>query len=150
MREPTGEIHRLLRDNAVLGVLPDHERDGLASQARIERCKSPTLLNAAHAPLESLRLVIQGHIEVIARTSAGGEVALGALGPGTWATWVGCFVAQPPNHDFYSSSDARFLALTTQSVRAAAQRNPVLYPLVIAELGVRMRQLMEWAGDAVL
>lgn len=148
--DPKHEIERLLRRNPVVGVLAQHERDALAALGRIERYRRPTLLNAAREPLEWIRLVIQGHVQVIARNAAGGEVALGDIGPGGWATWVGCFAPDPPEHDFYSSSAARFLALPTRAVRAVAGRNPELFPHVIAELGTRMRQLMEWAGDSVL
>ena len=150
MASPGTEIERLLHGSDVLRALPADERATLAAASRIERYTSPTLLNAAHEPLLWLRLVLLGHIEIIARRASGQEVALGDIGVGGWATWVGCFSPRPPDHDFYSASKASYLASPTRLVRAAAARHPAIFPLVITDLGVRMRQLMEWAGASVL
>jgi CRP-like cAMP-binding protein len=144
------QIHSSLRRTEVFGDLPDEDLRGLAGAARVEHCKRPTLLNAAGQPLAHLRLVLQGYVEIVARRASGDEVAFGEIGPGGWATWLGCFVPRPPEHDFYSSADSRFVALPTGVVRALALRRPELFPRVIADIGVRMRQLMEWAGDSVL
>jgi CRP-like cAMP-binding protein len=152
MRTPPtrAEIESLLKRTEVFGGLPEEDLRELAAAARIEQFKRPTLLNAAGHSLACLRLVLQGHLEIIARRPSGDEVAFGEIGPGGWATWLGCFVPKPPDHDFYSSANARFLALPVGVVRSVARRRPELFPRVIADIGVRMRQLMEWTGDSVL
>jgi CRP/FNR family transcriptional regulator, cyclic AMP receptor protein len=140
----------LLSEDAVFGQLEAPQRASLAHSAQIEHYEVPTLLNAAGHPLGMMRRVLEGHIEIIARHVDGEEVALGDVGPGGWGTWVACLAASPPEHDFYSSADARFLALPSAVVRQVFQNQPALYPLVIAEIGVQLRQLMAWAGDSAL
>jgi CRP-like cAMP-binding protein len=56
----------------------------------------------------------------------------------------------PPEHDFYSSASACFIALPAAEVRALCERHPKLYPLVIRQIGRRMRLLLEWTGQSVL
>lgn len=140
----------MLSAATVLDTLPHEDVRALAALARVERYATPTLLNAAGSPLQSLRLVVEGHVDVLQRRANGDEVALAVIGPGGWATWVGCFAPDPPEHDFYSSHRTVCVAIPCAAVRALAQRHPPMYPAVIADLGVRMRQLMEWTGESVL
>ena len=144
------DIATLLRKTTVLAELPEDALHELAVAARGEHFDAATLINAAGQPLARVRLVVKGAVEILARRSNGTEVVLGDIGPGGWATWVGCFAPQPPDHDFYSTPDATFIALPVDLVREIAFRYPALFPRVIADLGVRMRQLMEWTGDSVL
>lgn len=144
------DIEAFLRRSPVLADLPEETLRELAVAGRVEHFDGATLLNAAGSPLARLRLVVQGTVEIFARSASGNEVVLGDIGPGGWATWIGCFAPQPPDHDFYSSADATCIALPTDLVREVAQRHPVMFPRVIADLGVRTRQLLEWAGDSVL
>jgi CRP-like cAMP-binding protein len=147
---PASDIASLLKHNHVLKPLPQVALSELAAAATLEHFTTGALLNAAGQPLGKLRLVVRGHVEIIARHVSGAEVALGDVGPGGWATWVGCFSPHPPDHDFTASADSTFVALPTALVRELARRHPELYPSVIADLGVRMRQLMEWTGESVL
>lgn len=146
----TPEALDILRADPVFGLAPLEALTELAARSRMEHYRTPTLLNMAGQPLGWLRYVIEGHLEVMARNAAGEEVALGDIGTGNWATWVGCISPTPPRHDFYSSPEARYLALPAAAVRSLCENHPVVYPRIIAELGVRMRQLMEWTGDSVL
>lgn len=146
---PSAVMDRL-RQAAVLAELPDDVLRTMSAAARIERFALPTLLNAAGHPLERLRLVVQGGVDIIARRAAGQEVVLGDIGPGGWATWVGCFAPQPPDHDFYSTTEAVYISLPVTQVREVALAHPAMFPRVIADLGIRMRQLMAWTGDSVL
>lgn len=122
----------------------------LACRARVEEYEVPSLLNPQGNALEWLRLVVRGHIEIIARRANGDEVSIADIGPGGWATWLACFVAAPPDHDFVSSAPACYIALPTWAVRETCLQNPAMYPAIFEEVGVRMRQLMEWTGQSVL
>jgi len=124
--------------------------DELVVHARVERYEVPTLLNAAGTPLQWLRLVVEGHIEIVARRASGREVSVSDVGPGAWATWLPCFIAAPPEHDFYSSASSCFIALPVAEVRRFCEQHPQMYPLVIGEIGQRLRLLMEWTGQSVL
>ncbi len=140
-----GRLQRTL-----FGVLDSGALDQLCASARVERYEMPSLLNAAGTPLQWLRLVVDGHIEIVTRRPSGDEVALGDIGPGCWATWLACFMPNPPDGDFYSSASACYIALPVQMVRQMCERHPALYPRIIAEIGMRMRLLMEWTGQSVL
>lgn len=147
---PGLDIEAFLRRAPVLADLPEDAVRELAVAARVEHFDSATLLNAAGQPLARLRLVVQGTLEIIARRASGTEVVLGDIGPGGWAAWVGCFTPHVPDNDFYSTPGATYIALPTDLVREMAQRHPALYLRVIGDMGVRIRQLMEWTGDSVL
>lgn len=147
---PGLDIEAFLRRGPVLADLPDEAVRELAVAARVEHFDSATLLNAAGQPLTRLRLVVEGTLEIIARRAGGTEVVLGDIGPGGWTSWVGCFAPQPPDHDFYSTPGATYIALPTDLVREMALRHPAMYLSVISDMGVRIRQLMEWTGDSVL
>ncbi|MEJ8827436.1 Crp/Fnr family transcriptional regulator [Variovorax humicola] len=124
--------------------------DALASHARVERYEIPTLLNAAHLPLQHLRLVVEGRIGLVVRRASGNEVALADIGAGAWATWLPCFVPEPPAVDFYASGPSLFIALPVTHVRAFVERHPQIYPWVLAEIDYRMKLLAEWTAHSVL
>lgn len=134
----------------VFGRLGPELLEEIVACARVERYDIPTLLNAAGEPLQWLRLVIEGHIELVARRASGVEVTISDIGPGAWATWLPCFVPVAPEHDFRCGASSCFIALPVKEVRAFCERHPQIYPLVFAEVSQRMRLLMEWTGQSVL
>lgn len=134
----------------VFGSLGDQALATLCKLASVERFEVPTLLSAAGQPLTRFRLVLEGHIEIVARRASGKEVVINYVSPGAWATWLACFMHTPPDNDFYSSAGACFIALPTAEVRAFCEQNPKIYPLIIGEVGRRMRLLTEWTGQSLL
>lgn len=134
----------------VFGQLGPDVLDEVTSRAVIERFEIATLLNAAGTPLERLRLVVEGSIAIIARKTSGKEVVISEVGPRGWAAWLPCFVEAPPNHDFYSGAKCCFIALPVKVVQSLCQEYPALYPLIIGEIGLRFRLLMEWASQSIL
>ena len=134
----------------VFGRLGPALLDEVAACARVERFDLPTLLNAAGTPLQTLRLVVAGHIEIVARRASGKEVAVSDIGPGAWATWLPCFIPTPLEHDFYCGAASCFITLPVKEVRRFCEEHPALYPWILAEIGQRLRLLMEWTGQSVL
>jgi CRP/FNR family transcriptional regulator, cyclic AMP receptor protein len=134
----------------VFGALGETALDELVSMGHVERFAVPTLLNAAGEPLKWLRLVVDGHIAIVARRASGKEVAITDVGRGNWATWLPCFVETPPDYDFYSGASSCFIAFPISGIRAFCSSHPEIYPPIIAEIGLRMRLLMEWTGQSVL
>jgi CRP/FNR family transcriptional regulator, cyclic AMP receptor protein len=136
-------------DTTVFAQLPEVAMIELVASSRIERFEVPTLINAAHQPLTHLRLVTQGSMEVVVRRATGVEVALADFGPGGWVTWLACFMQAPPEHDFYSRANTACIALPAHTVRELFAAHPALFPLIIEEIGTRMRLLMQWTGQSV-
>lgn len=134
----------------MVGQLPAEALDELCALARIQHFKMPTLLNAADEPLDYLRLVIEGHIELIERTEGGDEAGIAMLGPGNWVTWLGCFDEHPSHYDFYSSANCTVIAIPCARMREIADKNPVMYRLAIGAIGDRFRLLMEWTTSSAL
>ena len=134
----------------VFGRLGPDVLDTLVAHATVERFDVPTLLNAAGQPLQWLRLVVQGGIEIVARRASGKEVAITDIGPGAWATWLPCFIPAPPEHDFYCATASVFIALPVSQVRTLCAEHPQIYPWIMAEIGQRLRLMMEWTGQSVL
>ncbi len=134
----------------VFGQLGPEVLNEVTRCAVIERFEVPTLLNAAGTPLERLRLVVEGSIAIYARKPSGKEVVISEVGPRGWAAWLPCFVAAPPNHDFYSGPKSCFIAVPVNAVQSLCLQYPVLYPLIIGEIGLRFRLLMEWASQSIL
>jgi CRP/FNR family transcriptional regulator, cyclic AMP receptor protein len=142
-------IHAFLQPT-VFGRLGAEPLMEIAAFAKIERFEMPTLLNAAGTHLQWLRLVLEGSIEIIARSTSGKEVTVGDVGLGGWATWLPCFVPVAPEHDFYCSAPSCFIKLPISEVRHFCERYPQTYPWIITEIGQRLRLLMEWTGQSVL
>lgn len=141
---------RSLLQSTAFGVAGDAALDAACRVARIEQFKVPTLLSAAGEQPAYLRLVVKGHIEVIARNSSDAEFVVGYITTGGWATWLACFMAQPPENDFYCSASSTLVALPIADVRALCERFPQIYPAIIRQIGRRMRLLIEWTGQSVL
>jgi CRP-like cAMP-binding protein len=134
----------------VFGAVEADVLESVAAQALVERYEVPTLLNAAGTPLQRLRLVLQGNIALTMRHPSGREVVVSDISTGGWATWIPCLTQSIPEHDFYSGAHSVFLALPAAAVRTICEKNPALYPLILADVGRRMRLLMAWTGQSVL
>ncbi|MEY2860212.1 MAG: hypothetical protein RL392_670 [Pseudomonadota bacterium] len=141
---------RLLLQSTVWGTAGDDVLDAACRVARVEQFKTATLLSAAGEQPSYLRLVVKGHIEVVARNAGGAEFVVGYITSGGWATWLACFMRQPPDNDFYSSSNATCIAMPIAEVQAVCERYPQTYPHIIRQIGRRMRLLIEWTGQSVL
>jgi CRP-like cAMP-binding protein len=151
MVNPRSEVNiRAFLQPTVFGRGAPELLDEIASLARVERYDVPTLLNAAGQPLQWLRLVVEGSIEIVARRASGKEVAITDVGPGGWATWLPCFLPVAPEHDFSSSSNSLFIALPVAGVRRFCELHPEFYPMISGEIGQRLRLVMEWTGQSVL
>jgi CRP/FNR family transcriptional regulator, cyclic AMP receptor protein len=146
---PVLDVRALLRDT-LFGRLAPSVLDELASCARIERYAMPTLLNPGHQPLQYLRLVVEGRIELGVRRASGKEVALSDIGPGGWATWLPSLLPTPPELDFYAGGPSLFVAFPVGQVRAFCERHPEVYLWILAEIGQRMKLLLEWTAQSVL
>ena len=143
------DIYAHLQTTA-FGNLGDQALGQLSKLASVERFQVPTLLSAAGQPLTRFRLVVEGHIEIVARRASGKEVVLNYVSPGAWATWLACFMDTPPDNDFYSSAGACFISWPTAEIRTFCAQNPKIYPFIIGEVGRRMRLLTEWTGQSLL
>jgi CRP-like cAMP-binding protein len=146
---PSLDVQAFLKPT-VFGQIGQDVLDMVARCAVIERFEIPTLLNAAGMPLERLRLVVDGNIAIIARKASGKEVVISEVGVRGWAAWLPCFMPAPPNYDFYSGAKSCFIALPVNEVQRFCIEYPVLYPLIIGEIGLRFRLLMDWTSQSVL
>jgi CRP-like cAMP-binding protein len=141
---------RALLQSTVFGRLGDTALDEVVRFARIERYTTTTLLNAEGQSLEWLRLVVQGHIEILMRNASGKEVSISNIGPGGWATWLPCFMPTAPITNLYSSESSCYIALPVSRVRDFCDRHPTIFPLILAEVGQRMYLLLAWTGQSVM
>ena len=141
---------RSILSATVFGALGEDALEFVAPQAMVERYELPTLLHRAGTPLARLRLVVEGHIALTVCHPSGKEVVVSDVSAGGWATWIPCLTPAVPEHDFYSGPNSVYIALPTTRVREACERFPALYPLVLADVGKRVRLLMAWTGQSVL
>ncbi len=151
MVNPRSDINiRAFLQPTVLGRLGPELLDELASHARVERYEVQTLLNAAGTPLQWLRLVVQGHIEIVVRRASGKEVLVSEVGPGAWATWLPCFLPAAVDLDLCAAPDSCYIALPVTEVRRFCLKHPEIYPWIMEDMGKRMRLLMEWTSQSIL
>ena len=143
-------LELMLRHDPTLNQLDPKAVEEIVGAARIEAYKVPTLLNSAYTAVDTMRLVVKGHIELMSYSESGDEACIAMLGPNSWLTWIGCFDEQPTNHNFYSSSDAIVVAIPVKKMRDIADRYPELYKIAIREISFRFRLLMEWTTESVL
>lgn len=142
-------IEAFLRPS-LFGTLPDSALRHLAAQAAIESFPEATRLNSVGKRLEYLRLVIEGGVTITATHASGREVMVGTVGPGGWASWMPCFEQQPMATDYTAVEGSLCIALPMEAVRLCFNTHPHLYPLVLREVGKRMRLLMEWTTQSAL
>ncbi len=146
----SGQGVREILAHTVFGAAGPDALEDILQVVRVEHFKMPTLLSAAGEHPPHLRLVLSGHIEVIARHVSGSEIVVGHIAAGGWATWLSVFMAQAPTHDFYSSVSSSFLTFPMDEVRLFCARHPETYPMIIRMIGHQMRLLIEWTGQSVL
>lgn len=146
---PTVDVRQLL-SSSLFSAMGAELPELLARQAIVERYEVPTLLQQRGKPLQRLRLVVAGNIALTVCHPSGREVVVSDVGPGGWATWIPCLTGDSPEQDYYSGTDSVFLSIPTTAVREACERYPGIYPLVLAEIGKRMRLLIAWTGQSVL
>jgi CRP/FNR family cyclic AMP-dependent transcriptional regulator len=135
---------------SLFGALSPGELDKLAAQAKVEKFAVQTQVNAAGQTLQYLRFVIEGGLTVTSTHANQKEVLVSTVGPGAWVAWLPCFVQEPLATDYNAVPGSLFIALPMHAVRACFEANPALYPLVIKEIGKRMRLLMEWTTQSAL
>lgn len=134
----------------VFGTLPGEALDALCAVAAVQRYKVATLLWPAGQPMQNLWLVVRGQIDIYDRQTDGLEGLVGVVGPGRWVSWVGLFMEQPHQQDFWAAEDTVLIAVPAAAVRQVAVRHPALYPRLIDEIGNRMQIFMQLVGQAVV
>lgn len=82
--------------------------------------------------------------------ASGREVIVGNLGPGAWASWLPCFEHEPMATHYTAIEGSLLIALPVAAVRQCFEAYPHLYPMVMKEVGKRMRLMMEWIAQAAL
>lgn len=140
----------LIANANVTSALPEDAQKELASIARTEQFKVYTQLAASGESHKYLRLVIQGHIDLCARSIDGKEITMVSIGPGAWATWLASIDSSPPIHDFYAAAHSQFLALPVEKVIAVIDRYPIVYRSIIEEVGNSFRHLLDWAEQSTI
>lgn len=142
------DVRAFLR-STVFGRVDEGALDFAVAHARAEYYEQPELLNAVGQTLHSIRLVVDGGVGLMARHPNGREVVVSEIGRGQWATWLPCFMAQPPEYDFIAYPGSLLIAMPVVQVQHCCRQYPALYPLIIAEIGERFRHLMAWASQSI-
>ena len=101
---------RAILQSSIFGRLGPELLEEIARQAHVEHYDVPTLLCMAGTPLQRLRLVVAGRIELVARTASGKAVTISEIEPGDWASWLPCFMPVAPEHDLCAAADSTFVA----------------------------------------
>ncbi|MGO8740659.1 Crp/Fnr family transcriptional regulator [Rhodoblastus sp.] len=137
------DILGILNKCSVFSTLTASELRELAGKARVEHFTERTLLTLRGETPEHIRYVVSGSIDLVLSTSEGGYSSL-PMFEGRWATWLGCFSAEPLVHDLWSSSNATCVALPCRDVKKAVANNPDGLREVIEQVGDWTRFLTGW------
>ena len=132
-----------LKRSPVFATLTDTQMRQLAGKARIEHFTERTLLTLRGEMPEHIRFIASGSIDLVLSTSEGGYSSL-PMFEGRWATWLGCFGAEPLVHDLWSSNDATYVAFPCRDVRMTVANNPDALREVIEQVGDWTRFLTGW------
>lgn len=133
----------------LIGQAGDVVLDWVAQRAVLERYPSPAVVNPAGHSLRHVRLVLQGRVDLVHRSTAGKEVIVSSLGAGHWVGWMQVFSAPSLHLDLVCSAKSLLVALSAKDLRVCCEHHPHLYPLILGEMGQRMQLLAEWAGQSV-
>jgi CRP-like cAMP-binding protein len=137
------DIAGILKSCGVFADLGDASLRELGGKARIEHFTERTLLNLRGEKQDYLRYVVSGSVDMVLSTADGGYSCLPIL-PGRWATWLGCFGAEPLVHDLWSSGHATAVAFPCRDVQKAVADNPQALQQVIERVGEWTRFLTGW------
>ena len=137
------DVIAVLKSCSVFATLGEAQLRELAGKARVERYSERTLLTLRGETPEYLRFIVQGSADLVLSTADGGYSSL-PMFEGRWATWLGCFSAEPLVHDLWSSSPAVYVALPCRDVQKAVCNNPEALRQVIEHVGEWTRFLTGW------
>jgi CRP-like cAMP-binding protein len=137
------DITGILKSCSVFADLGESALRELNGKARVEHFSERTLLNLRGEKQDYLRYVISGSVDMVLSTADGGYSCLPVL-PGRWATWLGCFGAEPLVHDLWSSAHATAVAFPCRDLQKAVADNPQALQQVIERVGEWSRFLTGW------
>ncbi|MBV8503078.1 MAG: Crp/Fnr family transcriptional regulator [Paucibacter sp.] len=141
---------RTLIANTLLGALPAEGLDALCAAAMVRHYKRNTLLCAAGRAVKHVWLVNEGRIEIFYRRTDGQESMVGAFGSSHWCVWVALFAEQPLNQDISAAAGSTLISVPAVAMRRVLAEHASIYPLLIAEIAVRMQLLMQWVGQSAV
>ncbi len=133
----------ILKRCPVFATLTDTQLRELAGKARVEHFTERTLLTLRGEMPDHIRFIVSGSIDLVLSTSEGGYSSL-PIFEGRWATWLGCFGAEPLVHDLWSSINATCVAFPCRDVKKAVANNPEALREVIEQIGDWTRFLTGW------
>ncbi len=139
-----GDAATVLRNCRVFDSVADEQLLRLSAQARIEEYSERTLLVANRCVPDVLRHVLVGRVD-LSLNSEDGRAASLPIGPGKWATWLGCMLPEPIEHEMWSAAGSRYLSFPSSSVRKAIENDPVALRKVITLIGSTTRLLIGWS-----
>ncbi len=128
------DIPGILKRNRIFATLPESQLRELAGKARIEHFTKRTLLDLRGESPDHVRYIVSGSIELVLSTAEGGYSSL-PIFEGHWMGWLGCFGAEAPVHDMWSSSNAICVALSCRDVKKIIANNPDALLAVIEQIG---------------
>ena len=133
----------ILKRCPVFAALTDAQLRELAGKARVEHFTERTLLTLRGEMPDHIRFIVSGSIDLVLSTSEGGYSSL-PMFEGRWATWLGCFGAEPLVHDLWSSNNATCVAFSCRDVKKAVANNANALREVIEQVGDWTRFLTGW------
>jgi CRP/FNR family transcriptional regulator, cyclic AMP receptor protein len=143
MNNKSIDVVGLLKRCPVFATLTDAQLRELAGKARVEHFTERTLLTLRGEMPDHIRFIVSGSIDLVLSASDGGYSSL-PMFEGRWATWLGCFGAEPLVHDLWSSSNATCVAFSCRDVKKAVANNPDALREVIEQVGDWTRFLTGW------
>ena len=143
MIQKTPDITAILNSCSVFDTLSEAEKRELAGKARIEHYGERTLLTMRGETPEYIRYIVSGSIDLVLSTAEGGYSSL-PMFEGRWATWLGCFGAEPLVHDLWSSASSTFVAIPCRDVQKIIAGNAPALLDVIEQVGEWTRFLTGW------
>lgn len=149
MENDRPDILSILRNCAVFASLDEARLRELAGAARMEAFANRTLLVANRTIPDVVRFVVRGRVDLTLNTEDGRAASL-PVGPGRWATWLGCFHPVAIEHEMWSAPDSLYVAFPAALVRRAVENNPQALKVVIRLIGDTTRLLIGWALASTL
>jgi CRP/FNR family transcriptional regulator, cyclic AMP receptor protein len=137
------DVLGVLKRCRVFATLTEVQLRELAGKARVEHFTERTLLTMRGEMPDHIRFIVSGSIDLVLSTAEGGYSSL-PMFEGRWATWLGCFGAEPLVHDLWSSSNAICVAFPCRDVRKVVANNPDALREVIEQVGDWTRFLTGW------
>lgn len=144
------ELRDLLRGSDLLGHIPDHEIDALATRVRRVECPRGKIIFMKRDDGNEVMFVAEGRVKIVSTSPSGTEVIHNIIEAGQVFGEMALLDGKPRSADAIAAVDTEIVELARHDFLDVLRRNPETAIQMMSILCGRIRQSTSFVEDAVL